>query len=65
MFTELNRKGQSIVMVTHDMRSARRGNRILYLSDGVITGELQLGEYVTGDKKRHEKLRTFLQEMGW
>lgn len=65
VFTELNRKGQSIVMVTHDMRSARRGNRILYLSDGVITGELQLGEYVTGDKKRHEKLRTFLQEMGW
>ncbi len=65
VFTELNQKGQSIVMVTHDMRSARRGNRILYLSDGVITGELLLGAYVRGDKNRHEKLRTFLQEMGW
>ena len=53
------------MMVTHDMRSARRGNRILYLSDGVITGELLLGAYVRGDKNRHEKLRTFLQEMGW
>jgi len=65
VFTELNKKGQSIVMVTHDMKSARRGNRILYLNDGVITGELNLGEYVSGDKDRHEKLRLFLQEMGW
>ena len=29
--TKCNETGQSIVMVTHDMRSARRGNRILYL----------------------------------
>ncbi len=65
VFTELNKKGQSIVMVTHDMKSARRGSRILYLNDGVITGELKLGEYVSGDKDRHEKLRLFLQEMGW
>ena len=27
--TRFNRSGQSVVMVTHDMRSARRGNRIL------------------------------------
>lgn len=65
IFTELNETGQSIVMVTHDMKSARRANRILYLSDGVITGELTLGKYVTGDKERHEKLRAFLGEMGW
>lgn len=65
IFTELNEAGQSIVMVTHDMKSARRANRILYLSDGVITGELVLGKYVTGDKERHEKLRAFLGEMGW
>lgn len=65
IFTELNEAGQSIVMVTHDMKSARRANRILYLSDGVITGELELGKYVTGDKERHKKLRAFLGEMGW
>lgn len=65
IFTELNQAGQSIVMVTHDMKSARRANRILYLSDGVITGELELGKYVTGDKERHKKLRAFLGEMGW
>lgn len=65
VFTELHKKGQSIVMVTHDMRSARRANRILYLKDGIITGELHLGTYQSGDKERHDKLRHFLQEMGW
>ena len=65
VLTELNKKGQSIVMVTHDMKSARRANRVLYLKDGIITGELELGQYQSGDKERHDKLRHFLQEMGW
>ena len=65
VLTELNKKGQSIVMVTHDMKSARRANRVLYLKDGIITGELNLGTYQSGDKERYEKLRHFLQEMGW
>lgn len=65
VFTQLNQKGQSIVMVTHDMKSARRGNRVLYLSDGVITGECNLGVYESKQPERHEKLRNFLQEMGW
>ena len=63
--TRFNEQGQSVVMVTHDMRSARRGNRILYLKDGVILGECQLGRYVHGDVQRHKKLSAFLQEMGW
>lgn len=65
ILSELNQKGQSIVMVTHDMKAARRGNRIMYLQDGVIKGELSLGTYVSGDAKRHEQLRSFLNEMGW
>lgn len=63
--TKFNEHGQSVVMVTHDMRSARRGNRILYLKDGAILGECDLGKYVPNDKKRHEKLSAFLTEMGW
>ena len=65
LLTNFNRQGQSIVMVTHDMRLARRGNRILYLKDGMILGECLLGEYVSGDRKRHEALLGFLKEMGW
>ena len=63
--TKFNEQGQSVVMVTHDMRSARRGNRILYLKDGVILGECDLGKYVHGDAERHKKLSAFLTEMGW
>lgn len=63
--TKFNNSGQSVVMVTHDMRSARRGNRILYLKDGAILGECDLGKYTSGDKTRHEKLTAFLNEMGW
>lgn len=63
--TEVNEQGQSIVMVTHDLKSARRGNRILYLRDGVVYGECQLDRYVSGDRERHDKLNDFLREMGW
>lgn len=63
--TKFNEEGQSIVMVTHDVRSARRGNRILYLKDGVILGDCHLGRYVHGDEKRHKRLAAFLEEMGW
>ncbi len=63
--TEFNERGQSVVMVTHDMRSARRGNRILYLKDGSILGECELGKYRHNDTERHEKLSAFLAEMGW
>lgn len=65
VLTELNDKGQSIIMVTHDLKSARRGNRILYMRDGVIHGDCNLGKYISGDRKRHDKLQAFLTEMGW
>lgn len=65
VLTEFNEQGQSVVMVTHDMRSARRGNRILYLKDGSILGECDLGKYRSGDPERHEKLSAFLVKMGW
>ncbi len=63
--TKFNEQGQSVVMVTHDMRSARRSNRILYLKDGVILGECNLGKYSHGDTERHQKLAAFLSKMGW
>lgn len=65
IFTELNQQGQSIVMVTHDVKTARRANRILYLHDGVISDELRLDDYQTNDAKRHEKVNEFLKRMGW
>lgn len=65
VLTDINESGQSVVMVTHDIKSARRGSRIIYLKDGRILGECRLGKYVSGDKERHQKLRMFLEDMGW
>lgn len=42
LLSEVNRSGQTVVMVTHDQRCAVRGDRVLYLRDGVIRGELDL-----------------------
>lgn len=66
VFTELHGNGQSIVMVTHDLKTALRGNRILYLKDGKVEGEFRMSEYGTDDlKKRRESLQNFLDGMGW
>jgi len=65
VLTTVNENNQSVVMVTHDLRSARRGNRVLYIKDGVIQGECNLGKYITGDLTRRDKLADFLNEMGW
>ena len=63
--TESNEAGQSVVMVTHDLRSARRGNRIIYLRDGIVMGECELGEYTPENEERKVKLDAFLKEMGY
>jgi ABC-type lipoprotein export system ATPase subunit len=36
VFSELNRAGQTIIMVTHDQRIAQKAQRILTLADGKI-----------------------------
>lgn len=76
ILSDLNAQGQSIVMVTHTFKAAERGNRIIYLADGIISDEIELGEYM-GDykdetnpnreeaKDRHYRLKAFLQNMGW
>ena len=76
ILSDLNATGQSIVMVTHTFKAAERGNRIIYLADGIISDEIYLGEYL-GDYKdesnpnieeareRHNRLKIFLQNMGW
>lgn len=65
VLTKLNNKGQTIIMVTHDKKSALRGNRIIYLKDGKIFGDLSLNKYEENNNERNEKLDKFLKEMRW
>ena len=62
----LNEDGTTILLVTHDSKVASRCGRILYLSDGRICGELELGKPVSGEEKqREDRLNRWLMEMGW
>lgn len=65
VFTRLHNCGQSIIMVTHDKKTALRGNRVLYIKDGKIYGECDLGVYQKESTDRETKLNHFLMEMGW
>jgi putative ABC transport system ATP-binding protein len=74
LLTELNNDGQSIVMVTHDIKAAYRGNRLLYLDDGNILGELTLpkygelhdtGERLQSDKAREAQVNAWLESLDW
>lgn len=42
LLEELNKNGQTIILVTHDIQVALRGKRVLYIEDGRIEGELDL-----------------------
>lgn len=66
LLTDLNKAGQSILMVTHDMKAALRATRILYLEDGNIIGELTLPPYNHEDRKSREaQVNAWLSSMQW
>jgi len=65
ILTDLNHSGQSIIMVTHDILSAVRANRILFLKDGKISGVLLLSAYKNDENERKAKVKEFLSKLGW
>lgn len=66
LMTEINVKGQTIVMVTHDIKAATRANRIIYISDGQIAGEIKLDNYTEQSQSDREKqVLSWLTSKGW
>lgn len=66
LLTDLNKAGQSILMVTHDTKAALRATRILYLEDGKIIGELNLPPYNEEEvKSREAQVNAWLASMQW
>ena len=65
-FIRMNIEGTTVLMVTHDSRVAAICERILYILDGEIRGELKLGKYAEGDSRvREQKTVRWLEDMGW
>lgn len=66
MLDELNKKGQTIILVTHDVKIAARGKRVIYIADGRIAGERRfLEEGLHPITHREEELINYLQQRGW
>jgi putative ABC transport system ATP-binding protein len=66
ILSDLAAKGQSIVMVTHDIKAACRADRLLFLKDGRVGGDLGLGSWSpAGAAGREERIFAFLKERGW
>ena len=65
---KINNSGATIMLVTHDAKVAARCKRVLYIVDGNIQGEYELGPQTDGEaelKKRERELTNWLMEMGW
>ena len=62
-----NKEGTSIMMVTHSEKVASCSERVIYLVDGNIQGELVLGKMDSEEDLtvRERKLRNWLQEKDW
>lgn len=66
LLTKINKEGQSVVMVTHDVRAAIRATRLLYLEDGKIIGEMTLPPYQDEmAKNREAQVSAWLNSMAW
>ena len=65
--TKLNAEGTTIMLVTHDSRVAAKCDRVLYIVDGNIKEEYNLGKYEGPQsiRDRERKLSTWLMDMGW
>lgn len=63
---KLNNAGQSILMVTHDVKAAVRADRIIYLHDGQVSGETRLGKHSSdNDHERENNVVAWLTAKGW
>ncbi len=63
----LNQEGTTIMMVTHDAKVAAKCTRVLYIVDGTIKGEYNLGRYESENtlRERERSLNNWLLELGW
>ncbi|WP_028521066.1 ABC transporter ATP-binding protein [Ruminococcus flavefaciens] len=64
----LNNDGTTIMCVTHDPKVAAKCSRVLYIMDGGICGEKEMGHFGGSEQElrsRERDLNNWLMEQGW
>ena len=63
----INAEGTTVMLVTHDMKVAAKSDRVLYIEDGNIKGEITFGKLgENGEiKERERRISNWLMEMGF
>lgn len=64
---QVNKDGTTIMIVTHDVKVAAQSDKVYYMVDGNIQGELNLSESTDAAplRERERTLNSWLMEMGW
>ncbi|MFW5711426.1 MAG: ABC transporter ATP-binding protein [Spirochaetota bacterium] len=67
LLADFNSTGTTVMLVTHDVKVAAKTERVLFMMDGRIVAEKQMGKYSgNGDiKSREEELSAWLLEQGF
>lgn len=66
LLTKLNQQEQSVLMVTHDIHAAARADRLLYLDDGRISGEMVMPKFEPQEARNREvQINAWLSAMEW
>jgi ABC-type lipoprotein export system ATPase subunit len=55
LFSNIHRKGNTVLLVTHNPELTRYANRVLYMQDGMIVGDEQtsIGDLAKGVRKKY------------
>ena len=62
----INKKGTTVLLVTHDANVAVHADRVIYLEDGRIMDTLKLGKYDEGNAGlRDVEMKNWLKRMGF
>ncbi|WP_094777211.1 ABC transporter ATP-binding protein [Domibacillus aminovorans] len=68
LLTEINKKGTTVMLVTHDVKVAAKTERVLYMVDGNIVAQKKMRKYDAQHddiKEREESIMKWLVENGF
>ncbi|MBS4214381.1 ABC transporter ATP-binding protein [Neobacillus rhizophilus] len=68
ILAEINKKGTTVMLVTHDVKVAAKTERILFMVDGIIVAQKKMSKYNEQHdniKKREESIMKWLVENGF